>query len=204
MVSPRTEPSEDPDERHLIERLLQYNEDAWLELVSRERDRIYNLALRITRNPDEAEEVLQDTLLTIFNKIQTFRSESRLSTWIHAIASNAALSRLRKKHTTDVTFDEEISLNTDKALFRNGAYLFQPPTGRDALIEAELSRLLEQAIDELPDGYREIYIMKELENLPVKTIAEICDIRPGAVKTRLHRARLMLRLKLSDYWDGTA
>lgn len=184
-----------------IARLKQYDAEAFRDLVRLFQQKIYNLSYRLTRNPEEAEEVLQDTLLTIFNKIHTFQERSRLSTWIYAITSNGALSRLRKKKEPTVTFDDEISLKKDRALFRNGSTIFSIKDDKDPLVEKELAELLETAIDSLPDGYREIYVMKELNKMPIKDVAEIIGIKAGAVKTRLHRARLILRAKLSDYWE---
>lgn len=189
------------ESREFIDRLKAWDREAFKILVQTFQDKIYNLGYRITRNPEEAEEVLQDTLLTIFNKIHTFEGRSRLSTWIYAITSNGALSRLRKKKEPTVTFDDEISLKNDSALFRNGSTFFQPDDIKDTLIEKELSDLLDNAICSLPDGYREIYVMKELHNIPVKEVAKIVGIKTGAAKTRLHRARLILRAKLSDYWE---
>ena len=184
-----------------IARLKAYDKEAFQILVQAFQDKIYNLGLRLTRNPDEAEEVLQETLLSIFNKIHTFQGRSRLSTWIYAITSNGALSRLRKKKETLVTFDDDTPLKGDTAVFRNGNTLFSYKEKNDPVLQNELEEKLEKAIQELPDGYRELFIMKELQEMPIKDIADIVGIKPGAVKTRLHRARLLLRAKLSDYWE---
>ena len=177
-----------------IARLKSYDPEAFRELVRGYEDRIFNLALRLTRNVDEAEEVLQETLLSVFDKIHTFQERSRLSTWIYAI-----LSRLRKKTETPVTFDDDVPLNIDSSVFRNGQVLFEFQE-EDSVLVAELKEKLEAAIDSLPDGYRELFIMKELQKLSIKEIADIVGIKGGAVKTRLHRARLLLRARLSDYW----
>lgn len=191
----------DIDSPEFLERLRSYDEAAFHHLMQEYRARIYNLALRLTRNPDDAEEVLQEAFLSVFDKIHTFQGKSRLSTWIYAIASNAALSKIRKNSVQTVTFDDEDSLNIDAAIFRNRNVVFEPKTD-DALLTRELQEKLDQAIDSLPEGYREMFIMKEIEKMPVKEIADIFGINPGAVKTRLHRARLFLRAKLSDYWIG--
>ncbi len=188
------------DSPEFLERLKTYDSEAYRELFETLHDRIYNLAYRLTRNAEEAEEVLQEAFLSVFDKIHTFQGKSRLTTWIYAIASNAALSRLRKKDSQAVTFNEEGPLNIDGSLLRNPTVLFDVEK-KDPLIVQELQERLEKAIDELPDGYREIFIMKEIEKMPIKDIAPVFNINPGAVKTRLHRARLLLRAKLSDYWQ---
>jgi RNA polymerase sigma-70 factor, ECF subfamily len=171
----------DLESAEFINRLKQRDEAAFRRLVEAFQDRIYNLAMRLTRNAQEAEETLQETLLSVFDKIHTFESRSRLSTWIYAITSNAALSRLRKKSNAAVTFDEEALLNSNWT--RNPGIVFQVDNDHD------------------PSGYRELFVMKEIQKLPIKDIADAFGLNPGAVKTRLHRARLLLRARLSDYWE---
>lgn len=183
-----------------VRRLREYDEKAYEILLEALKDRIYNLALRLTRNNEEAEEVVQETFLAIFNKIDTFQGKSRLTTWIYSIAYNAALNRLKKNNSRMVTFEDEANLNIDPSWLRNKSANFELDSERPVL-EKELQDRLKVAIDSLPDGYREIFILKEVEKMPVKDVAEIYGINPGAVKTRLHRARLILRAKLSDYWE---
>lgn len=192
--------AEDLESPEFIGKLKEQDSVAFSRLVRAYQDKIYNLALRLTRNAEEAEEVLQETLLSVFNKIHTFQERSRLSTWIYAITSNGALSRLRKKSSQSVTFEEDSLLKTESSWFRNSNVVFEVTDQNDPVILKELQERLEKAIESLPDGYREIFIMKEINKMPVKDIADIVGINPGAVKTRLHRARLLLRAKLSDYW----
>lgn len=181
-------------------RLKSYDLEAYDELVRGFRDRIYNLALRLLRNTEDAEEILQETFLSVFDKIHTFQGRSRLSTWIYAIASNSALSRLRKKSEQSVTFNDETALNISKTWLRNSNETFDL-NKNDPVVLKELQEHLEEAIRTLPDAYREIFILKEVQMMSIKHIAPLFKLKPGAVKTRLHRARLMLRAKLSDYWN---
>lgn len=181
---------------------MEYDETAFSTLIETMKDRIYNLAMRLTRNPDDAEEVVQEAFMAIFDKIHTFQGRSRLTTWIYAIAYNAALNRIKKNNTGSVTYDDENTLNIDPSWMRNKSALFDPGTSESPVLQKELQEKLETAIDSLPEGYREIFIMKEIEKMPVKDVADIFGINPGAVKTRLHRARLYLRARLSDYWEA--
>jgi len=183
-----------------LERLKKNDEEAFSILVKTLQDRIYNLALRIVRNVEEAEEILQETFLSVFDKIDSFQGKSKLSTWIYAIASNAALSKIRKKSNDTVTFDDDTSLNLDTFLLKNTRENFQLNKD-DTLVLKELREKLDTAIDSLPDGYRELFLLKEVEKLQIKEIAHILNLNPGVVKTRLHRARLQLRAILSDYWS---
>jgi RNA polymerase sigma-70 factor (ECF subfamily) len=183
-----------------LERLKKNDEEAYSILVKTLQDRIYNLALRIVRNVEEAEEILQETFLSVFDKIDSFQGKSKLSTWIYAIASNAALSKIRKKSNVAVTFDEEGSLNLENVLLKNSRENFNIDKG-DTLVMKELREKLDTAIDSLPEGYRELFLLKEIEKLHIKEIAQILNLNPGVVKTRLHRARLQLRAILSEYWS---
>ena len=190
----------DVESPEFVRRLKAYDDVAFQYLIQKFKDRVFNLTLRLTRNPDDAEEVLQETFLAIFDKIDTFQGKSKLSTWIYAIAYNAALNRIKKNNSSAVTFEDETALNIDPSWLRNKSVVFNHG-GETPLLQKELEDKLNQAIDTLPDGYREIFILKEIEKMSVKDIAELFHINPGAVKTRLHRARLILRAKLSDYWD---
>jgi RNA polymerase sigma-70 factor, ECF subfamily len=189
------------DQPEFTERLKAYDESAFNTLIESFKDRVYNLSLRITKNADEAEEVVQETFLSVFDKIQTFQGKSRLTTWIYAIAYNGALNRIKKTEHKNVTFEEETHLTIDPGWLRNKGVEIDFGT-EGSVLRKELQELLEKAIQSLPDGYRELFIMKELNHLSVKEIAEIVKLNPGAVKTRLHRARLILRAKLSDYWNN--
>ncbi len=200
MSARETVAGQDLESPEFLARLKKYDAEAFRILVEAFRDRIYNLGVKLLRNPEDAEEVLQETLLSVFDKIDTFEGRSRLSTWIYAIASNAALSRLRKKSSQNVTFGEEETLNISEGWFRNASEAFNI-NKNDPVVLKELQDRLEAAIESLPEGYRELFILKEVENVPIKDIAATFGIRPGAVKTRLHRARLMLRARLSDYWN---
>lgn len=193
---------EDLETPEFLARLRALDPEAFRTLVATLKDRLYNLAVRLLRNPDDAEEVLQEAFLTIFDKIGTFEGKSRLSTWIYSIVSNAALSRLRKKSSSEVTFEEDGSLTKDRALFRNDHVVFHAGEPDQVLEDKELQEKINRAVDSLPEGYRELFIMKEIQKLPVKDIAAVIGINVGAVKTRLHRARLLLRARLSDYWQG--
>jgi len=193
-------PMEAVEGEEFLEKLKNNDEEAFSILMKTLQDRIYNLALRIVRNAEEAEEILQETFLSVFDKIDSFQGKSKLSTWIYAIASNAALSKIRKKSNETVTFDDENSLNLDTFLLRNAKEKFQIDKN-DTLVLKELREKLDSAIDSLPDGYRELFILKEIEMLHIKEIAQILNLNPGVVKTRLHRARLQLRAILSEYWS---
>ena len=196
----RTLSAVDDDSPIFLSRLRARDPEAFTKLAADFRDRVYNLGLRITRSPDDAEDILQETLLSTFLNIGSFEGRSKLSTWIHVIACNAALSRKRRRSSGDLPYNEEEpragGLPTE--LFRNRDARFQTDTS-DPVLLRELQERLDEAIDALPPVYREMFILKELQFAQIKEIAAAFGVRPGAVKTRIHRARLMLRAHLSDY-----
>lgn len=189
------------DEPDFLQKLREGDPAAFHELIETMKDRVYNLTMRLIRNADDAEEVVQEAFMTIYDKIGTFQGRSKLSTWIYAIAYNAALNRIKKNKNLSVTFEDENALNFEQSWTRNKNVVFNIGSD-DPVLQKEMQEKLEEAIESLPEGYREIFILKEIENMSVKDVAEIFGINPGAVKTRLHRARLFLRAKLSDYWNA--
>ena len=160
-------------------------------LVEQYQTRVYNLALKMLINKEDAEDVLQETFIKIFSKIDSFREESELATWIYRITANAALMKLRErqrksnKHADieDVgmaPFAPTVDLRTEKTPF-------------DELLHKESRHILEQAIAELPDIYRVVFVLKDIEQLPTGEIAELLDLSHEAIYSRLKRARIQLR-----------
>jgi RNA polymerase sigma-70 factor (ECF subfamily) len=182
------------------------HEEAFTELVNRYSDKVYRLTYRITGNPDDAEEVLQEVFIILIEKLHTFRQESRFSTWLYRVAANASYMYLRggkKKKESQVSFDDYKPYNDQGAL--EGV---QDKDWSDIpdykLLSLEGSQLIEKAINELPEEYKIVFHMKDVEGMTSKEIAKVLDLSLPAVKSRVLRARLFLRDKLSGYyseWD---
>jgi len=170
--------------------------DAFEELVRRYQERIYSLGLRMTKHPQDAEDVLQETFLRAFEHLSTFREESSFATWLFRIAMNTALMKLRQERTAPVySLDQpgqELDLSEIPPDVRDWA-----PNAEEMVEAEEMRQLLEEAIDELPEIYRAVFILRDVEGLPAKEVAEILDLSVPAVKSRLLRARLFLRERLS-------
>ena len=193
------------------ERLVQLfvdsqNEEAFTELVNRYSDKVYRLAYRITGNPDDAEEVLQEVFIILIEKLNTFRQESRFSTWLYRVAANAGYMFLRggkKTRESQVSFDDYKPYN-DHGVLQGVQEKDWSGIPDYKLLSLEGSQLIEKAIDELPEEYRIVFHMKDIEGMTSKEIANVLDLSLPAVKSRVLRARLFLRDKLSDYyseWD---
>lgn len=178
------------------------DEDAFNELVNRYTDRVYRLAYRLTGDPKDAEEVLQEVFIILVEKLSSFRSEAKFSTWLYRVASNAAYMYLRNSARYR---DKNISLEDYKPYNDYGMIegvkekdFSEAPDSR--LLGKEGALLINKAIQELPPDYRIVFHMKDVEGMTSKEIAEALSLSVPAVKSRALRARLFLRDRLSDYF----
>jgi RNA polymerase sigma-70 factor, ECF subfamily len=183
----------------LHQALLVGSPDAVEELVARFGPRTYRLALRITGKPEDAQEVAQDVMWTVARKIDMFKGESALGSWIYRITANAAYQKLRGRRDR-----EEVSWETLLSFDGDGHFM-EPVRDWSAAIEdpalqAEARDRLRQAIDSLPPDYRTAFVLHDMEGLPNPEIAELLGISLPAVKSRVHRSRLFLRQRLADYF----
>jgi len=185
----------------LVAALKQKDPAAFEQLIAQHGTRLYRVALRFMGQPEEAEEVLQETLLAVYEKIQTFDERAALTTWLYRIVVNTALMRLRAKARAREELLDPVGppFTEDGAHAQAVAEWALPPEA--ALLRQETLTVLQQEIARLPEGYRAVYVLAEIEGLPHQEIATILDLTVGAVKTRLHRARLFLREGLAGYFE---
>lgn len=161
---------------------------------------LYRVAARIV-GPDDAEEVLQDTLITVYEKIHTFHEGAALSTWLYRVATNAALMKVRNRpgwRQRSLDAREPKYTNNGDMKREMADWRFAP---EDTLLQEEARTILLKEIEHLPETYRAVYALAEVEGLPYQAIAAILEITVGTVKTRVHRARLSLREALEDYFN---
>jgi RNA polymerase sigma-70 factor (ECF subfamily) len=188
------------DELQLVEALQHGDRTACSDLVDRYAGQIYGVALRLTRHPNEAEEVLQETLIAACRGVEEFEARSSLGTWLYRIATNNGLMRLRRKRP-DVISVEDLEQDGFETLPPSDLSPWPIQPEEDVLSE-ELRRQMAKAVDELPDTLRAAFVLRDLEGLSTDEAAEVLDITPGALKVRLHRARLALRDALGEYFLG--
>src|SRR5512143_1066614 len=181
-----------------LEKLRAGDPTAFAQLVEANQRNIYNLALRMLNNPQEAEDVLQETFLSAYKALPGFEGRSSLSTWLYRIASNASLMRLRKKQPETTSIDEPLKLEEGDSLPRQFVDWSSVP--EDELLDEESRRMMNEAVAELPEGLRIVFILRDIEGLSTEETGEALELSESAVKTRLHRARLALREKLSAYF----
>lgn len=185
-------------EKELVSRAKKGDQYAFSQLVNLYSEKIYNLSLRILRKKEDAEDVLQETFLTVLQKINTFDGRSSFFTWIYRIATNAALMKLRKKKPNFVDLPDNPDFNEsiqDK---------FFVDWSQDASLNVhnkEVKIILNNAISELSDIYKTVFVLRDIENLSIKETSKILNITEENVKIRLRRARQYLRDKLSDYFS---
>lgn len=184
-------------------RLFVENEDeeAFNEIVNRYTDKIYGLALRITRNPSDAEETLQEVFITLIKKLDTFREESKFSSWIYRVTANASYMHLRnnKKYENEVSLEDYAPYNENGTLhgIKDKDWSSRPDK---ALLSKESLEIIDRAAAELPEPYRVVFILRDIEGFSNEEAAEVLKLSVPAIKSRLHRARLFLRDRLSDYF----
>jgi RNA polymerase sigma-70 factor, ECF subfamily len=184
----------------LLAALRREDENAAAMLVERYGDRVYRLGLRITGSPEDAEEVAQDALWTAARKIGTFKGESAFGSWLYRIAANAAYMKLRtrKSKGREVAFDDVIPSFDEDGVHFEPMDDWSPRVDEQAL-QNELRDVLQHAIDDLPPDYRTALVMHDVEGISNPDIAETLGISLPAVKSRVHRSRLFVRQKLSEY-----
>ncbi|ASS58297.1 RNA polymerase sigma factor (plasmid) [Rhizobium leguminosarum] len=178
------------------------DEPAIRTIVQRHNQRLFRTARAVIRNDAEAEDVVQAAYIKAFTNLATFRGEAQLSTWLTRITLNEALGRVRaRKNTTGL---EEIDMQT----MAPGGEVLQFPSSLSATNpETELARsqarhLLENAVDELPDDFRAVFVLRDVEGMSTDEAASYLGIRPETAKTRLHRARKMMRHSIEKQLSG--
>jgi RNA polymerase sigma-70 factor (ECF subfamily) len=174
----------------LVQRARGRDEAAIRAIMQANNRRLYRIARGILRNDGEAEDVVQETYVRAFTHLESFRGDSSLATWLARIAMNEALGRLRKQRPS-----VEFSTLPPGAL---EAQIIQFPLAASedpekTMAQREIQHVVEHAIEDLPEAFRIVFITRVIEGMNVEETAELLDLKPETVKTRLHRARTMLR-----------
>jgi len=189
------------EETRLVDRLRGGDGTALEGLMREYASRVYRLAFGITRNQGDAEEVVQDVFLTLATKSAMFEGRSAVGSWIYRITTNAALNKRRgKRHEVETSLEEHLpAFMADGHREGDRSFLLadwsQNPERE--LLSGEARRTLERALDALPDRYRAVLVLREVEELANEEVAELLGESVGSVKSRLHRARQALREQLT-------
>jgi RNA polymerase sigma-70 factor (ECF subfamily) len=184
----------------LLAALRQHESTAAEALITAYGNRAYRLAVRITGNAEDAEEVVQDAMLNVVRKIDTFRGESAFGSWFYRIVSNAAYGRRRPQASIEIPLEEVLPAFDERGrhagLFRDWSASLDDPA-----VQRQLREVLTSAIDALPPHYRAVIVLRDVEGLSTIEVADALGIAVPTAKTRLHRARLVLRKRLSTFME---
>jgi RNA polymerase sigma-70 factor (ECF subfamily) len=182
-------------EGDLVERAKAGDMEAFAELVRRYERRIYRMARQITQNDEDAEDVLQESFLKAFEHLDSFQGQSKFYTWVTRIAVNESLMKLRKrKSDRTVSLDENIETD-EEPIVREIAVWDDTPESKYS--QEELREILDRAIDSLKPIFRTVFILRDVEEMSTEETAEVLGLSVAAVKSRLLRARLQLRERLT-------
>lgn len=193
---------DDLDERRLMDGLRRDNPESYERLVKTYGGRMLAVALRFTRNEEDARDCVQVAFLQAFQNISGFEQRSSLATWLHRIVVNAALMKLRSRERRPETSIDDLLPEFDGSGMRlESESGIQIPL--ETLLESQQTReLVRRAIDRLPANHRTVLMLRDIEEYDTETTAELLELTPGAVKTRLHRARAALKTLLEPVFEG--
>lgn len=215
MPSQDTVSSAQPDlssatDEELVARARAKDYAAFEILLERYEDKVFRLAFRFVRNESEAKEILQDTFLSVWRKLDTFKGDSLFSSWVYRVAANTALMRLRsqRRHPQISTEDLPPGFLDGYRPTQAESFGHLPSPGEnwakrpdEQLQSDELRRHIQAAVDALPELYRTVFLVRDVEGLSTEETAEMLGISVPTVKTRLHRARIALREAIAKYFD---
>ena len=175
--------------------------DLFQELVKRYENKLYNFSLRLCRDPSDAEDMVQDTFLNVFRYLKDFRYETKFKNWLYRIASSTCIKKRRKSKFAperELSLDEFWPNEETEVSDQLPNWALEP---LDKLLNDELANTIQEAILLLPDKYRLVIVLRDMEGFSTSETSQILNISAANVKVRLHRARLFLRDKLKGYFS---
>ncbi len=198
-----SKPNAQIDDVQLVARLKQRDKSALEELVHVHGAKMYGVALQFMRNESDAHEVMQDALVSIWNKIGSFEGKSAFTSWIYRVTANAGLMALRKKkrRENDISLDA-VGADDDDAPLPALQLSDKRPLPDKVVMTGELGEQVRTAISQLPEPYRVAVLLRDVEELPMAEVMRETGLSEPALKSRLHRARLALREALLPYLKG--
>ena len=197
----------DPHENELLERLKSGDESAMAELASTYSSKIYQLAFRYLRNKEDAEEVTQDVLFKVYRKVDAFRGDAALSSWIYRITFNAAMSRLRSGSYQRAQEEQRMAAANERDEME-GRPRLEPADwsemADEQLFKTQLRKRMFHAILALPAIYRAPVMLRDIQGMSTEEASAMLNVKDQTLKSRLHRGRLILRKQLADFAGGLA
>jgi RNA polymerase sigma-70 factor (ECF subfamily) len=186
----------------LIRAINSGQSDRFPDLVKRYEQKLYNFSLRMCRDPVDAEDIVQDSFINVFKYLKDFRYETKFKNWLYRIAASTCIKRRRKSKFAperELSLDEFYHQEESESPKQVPNWALMP---LDKLLNNELLDQINQAIFSLPEKYRLIIVLRDIEGFSTAETAQILNVSPANVKVRLHRARLFLRDKLKGYFEN--
>jgi RNA polymerase sigma-70 factor (ECF subfamily) len=183
------------DDLVLIKEALAGDQSAFKQLLKKHREAIYHVVFRIVHNPQEAEDLVQETFMKAFGSLSSYSSQYKFSTWLYRIAANSSIDYLRKKKISAFSLDEEIPTKHGKVSLELADWTYNPEID---LVAKQRRFSVEEAIESLPKRYREVIILRHKEEKSYEEISDILKIPVGTVKARIFRGRVLLKKKLKN------
>jgi RNA polymerase sigma-70 factor, ECF subfamily len=185
-------------DEQLIEQARSGNVRAFETLVKRYEQMVYGFSFKMCRNKEKADETLQDTFINVYKNLEQFNGKSKFSTWLYSIVTNNCLmNRRKRKMDREMTSLDEPP--ADEGATRHESIPSWDDTPAEKMMTTELRSHLDSAIHRLPEDYRVVFVLRDIENLTAEETARILKLSIPAVKSRLRRARIFLREQLNDY-----
>jgi len=184
----------------LVRRFCKGSLEAFEEIVSRYETKVFNLAMRFCRNQEDAEEVIQDVFTTLYQKLPGFEGKSAFSSWLYRIVVNASFMKLRKRRQVQntVSLEDLAPMLKQQAMEKESLSLARSDT---ITLGNEVKIKLQDAINKLPEEYRAVFVLRDVDGLTNEEVGEVLGLSVPAVKSRLHRSRSMLRRKLHRFYE---
>ena len=175
--------------------------DAFAELMTKYRDKVWRLARGITRSDEDAEDVMQEVFMTVFKKLNTFEGRSTFSSWLYRIAANASYMKLRSKKPENFYDPKDVEFLMENQ--RNHHNYPEQTHNPEHLVGSKIAiEIIKDAIESLPEKYREVLVLRDVEEFTNKEVADMLGSNVSAIKSRLHRARVFMRKKLLQLYES--
>jgi len=185
----------------LVQEFKEGSLEAYDKIAERYQKKIYGLSFNLCRNQMDAQDITQDVLLTLFRKIETFQGKSAFSSWVYRITLNATYMKLRSKKKEPSVSIDDLMPSLNGAGYQQEKIQDWSEDTESLLFDKETREIIQKAVDLLPEKEKVVFILRDVEGLSTEKVGAILDLTIPAVKSRLHRARLFLRKKLSNYFE---
>jgi RNA polymerase sigma factor (sigma-70 family) len=184
------------DDQILIKKALEGNESAYKTLLERHKDAVFHIIVKIVRSQEEARDLVQETFMKAFSSLASYNFQYRFTTWLYKIAANNCIDFLRKKRLDALSLDQPVVTKDGEVTFELPDWTYSPEAD---LASKQKSLSIDQAIDSLPEKYREVIVFRHKQDKSYEEIAQILGIPVGTVKARIFRARELLKKKLKSF-----